>query len=124
LTRSETGQYRLPIHDHKPAEDNFGDMRASGVRELLIYCRDHRCTITSRQTLNVEPMMYGWPRFAPLSITASTHLFGSVALGESGIAFSYLNCFQSCRAFRLLGGNPDFGLLSFTRSLLLCGNAY
>jgi hypothetical protein len=22
----------------------FGDMRASGVRDVLIYCRDHRCS--------------------------------------------------------------------------------
>jgi len=27
-----------------PPEITFGEMRASGVRDVLIYCRDHRCT--------------------------------------------------------------------------------
>jgi hypothetical protein len=27
-----------------PQKINFGEMRASGVRGVLIYCRDHRCS--------------------------------------------------------------------------------
>jgi len=27
-----------------PQKITFGEMRASGVRDVLIYCRDHRCT--------------------------------------------------------------------------------
>jgi hypothetical protein len=27
-----------------PAKITFGEMRESGVREVLIYCRDHRCS--------------------------------------------------------------------------------
>ena len=26
-----------------PPKITFGEMRASGVRDVLIYCRDHRC---------------------------------------------------------------------------------
>jgi hypothetical protein len=28
--------------DPSPAKNTFGEMRASGVRDALIYCRDHR----------------------------------------------------------------------------------
>jgi hypothetical protein len=27
-----------------PQKITFGNMRASGVRDVLIYCRDHRCS--------------------------------------------------------------------------------
>ena len=27
-----------------PEKITFGEMRASGVRDVLIYCRDHRCS--------------------------------------------------------------------------------
>ena len=27
-----------------PPKITFGEMRASGVRDVLIYCRDHRCS--------------------------------------------------------------------------------
>jgi hypothetical protein len=27
-----------------PQKITFGEMRASGVREVMIYCRDHRCS--------------------------------------------------------------------------------
>ena len=33
----------------------FGEMRASGVREVLVYCRDHRCSHS------VEISADGWP---------------------------------------------------------------
>jgi hypothetical protein len=29
--------------DH-PQKITFGEMRSSGVRDVLIYCRDHRCS--------------------------------------------------------------------------------
>jgi hypothetical protein len=28
----------------RPQKITFGEMRASGVRDVLIYCRDHRCS--------------------------------------------------------------------------------
>jgi hypothetical protein len=27
-----------------PQKITFGEMRACGVREVLVYCRDHRCS--------------------------------------------------------------------------------
>jgi hypothetical protein len=27
-----------------PQKITFGEMRASGVRDMLVYCRDHRCS--------------------------------------------------------------------------------
>ena len=27
-----------------PQKITFGEMRASGVRDVLVYCRDHRCS--------------------------------------------------------------------------------
>ena len=27
-----------------PTKTTFGEMRTSGVRDVLIYCRDHRCS--------------------------------------------------------------------------------
>jgi hypothetical protein len=29
-------------------KNTFGEMRASGVRDVRIYCRDHRCSHRSR----------------------------------------------------------------------------
>ena len=28
----------------RPVKITFGEMRASGVRDVLVYCRDHRCS--------------------------------------------------------------------------------
>ena len=39
----------------------FGEMRASGVRDVLIYCRDHRCSH------HVETSADGWGDDARLS---------------------------------------------------------
>ena len=30
--------------DDHPQKITFGEMRASGVRDVLVYCRDHRCS--------------------------------------------------------------------------------
>jgi hypothetical protein len=38
-----------------PVKITFGEMRASGVTEILIYCRDHRCSH------HVEANADGWP---------------------------------------------------------------
>jgi hypothetical protein len=27
-----------------PTKITFGEMRTSGVRDVLVYCRDHRCS--------------------------------------------------------------------------------
>jgi len=37
-----------------PQKITFGDMRSSGVREILIYCRDHRCSH------HIETSADGW----------------------------------------------------------------
>ena len=36
----------MTIHDMTTYQQKitFGEMRASGVRDVLIYCRDHRCS--------------------------------------------------------------------------------
>jgi len=38
-----------------PQKITSGEMRASGVRDVLIYCRDHRCS------RHVETNADGWP---------------------------------------------------------------
>jgi hypothetical protein len=38
----------------RPLKITFGEMRASGVRAILIYCRDHRCSH------HVETSADGW----------------------------------------------------------------
>ena len=40
----------------KAQKITFGEMRASGVRDVLIYCRDHRCSH------HVEINADGWGR--------------------------------------------------------------
>src|SRR5204862_7439048 len=45
----------------RPTKITFGEMRASGVREVLVYCRDHRC----RQ--HVEISADRWPDHVRLS---------------------------------------------------------
>ena len=44
-----------------PAKITFGEMRASGVRDVLIYCRDHLCSH------HVEVRADGWPDDVRLS---------------------------------------------------------
>ena len=44
-----------------PQKITFGEMRASGVREILIYCRDHRCSH------HVEISADGWAEHVRLS---------------------------------------------------------
>ena len=40
-------------HEHHLTKVTFGKMRASSVRDVLIYCRDHRCS-------HVETNADGW----------------------------------------------------------------
>jgi hypothetical protein len=44
-----------------PQKITFGEMRESGVRDVLIYCRDHRCSH------HVETNADGWPDDVRLS---------------------------------------------------------
>jgi hypothetical protein len=41
-------------HAPSPQKITFGELRASGVRDVLIYCRDHRCSH------HVETSAVGW----------------------------------------------------------------
>ena len=43
-----------------PQKITFGEMRDSGVRDVLIYCRDHRCSHST--TISA-----GWPDHVRLS---------------------------------------------------------
>ena len=45
----------------RPVKITFGEMRESGVRDVLVYCRDHRC---SRHT---ETSADRWPDHVRLS---------------------------------------------------------
>ena len=44
-----------------PQKITFGEMRASGVRDVLIYCRDHRCSH------HIEISADRWPDHVRLS---------------------------------------------------------
>jgi len=44
-----------------PQKITFGEMRASGVRDVLIYCRDHRCSH------HIEIRADRWPDHVQLS---------------------------------------------------------
>jgi hypothetical protein len=48
----------------RPQKITFGEMRESGVREVLIYCRDHRCsraaTITADRQTKREKRDRSW----------------------------------------------------------------
>ena len=44
-----------------PQKITFGEMRASGVRDVLIYCRDHRCSHST--TISADR----WPDHVRLS---------------------------------------------------------
>jgi hypothetical protein len=44
-----------------PTKITFGEMRASGVRDMLIYCRDHHCSHSA--TINADR----WPDHVRLS---------------------------------------------------------
>ena len=44
LPRSTMSQGTIPPVMTYPTKITFGEMRASGVRDVLIYCRDHRCS--------------------------------------------------------------------------------
>ena len=40
-----------------PQKITFGEMRASGVRDVLVYCRDHDAATTSRSAPTAGPIM-------------------------------------------------------------------
>jgi hypothetical protein len=41
-------------HDPRPVKITFGEMRSSGVRGVLVYCSDYRCSHS------IEMMADGW----------------------------------------------------------------
>jgi hypothetical protein len=45
----------------RPQKITFGEMRASGVRDVLVCCRDHRCTLHT--TISADR----WPGHVQLS---------------------------------------------------------
>jgi len=47
--------------DNYPQKITFGEMRASGVRDVLVYCRDHKCSH------HVEISADRWPDHVRLS---------------------------------------------------------
>ena len=48
MARKPARSIRMPTY---PQKITFGEMREAGVRDVLIYCRDHRCAITLRRAL-------------------------------------------------------------------------
>jgi hypothetical protein len=64
----------------------FGEMRASGVRDVLIYCRDHRCSHSTTVSANRSPRG-AWPpaRRPALAARYTTLLFGRTYLLESAV---------------------------------------
>lgn len=48
-----------------PQKIAFSEMRASGVRDALIYCRDHRAVITSKPTLTAGPTIVRFSDIEP-----------------------------------------------------------
>ena len=45
--------------DGHPQKITFGEMRASGARDVLVYCRDHHCSHHIRISADL------WPLVAP-----------------------------------------------------------
>ena len=42
--KSGTGESRLPLANNRPQKISLGEMRVSGIRGLLIYCADYKCS--------------------------------------------------------------------------------
>ena len=61
------GQYRQPTMTAYPQKT--GELREMGVRDVLIYCRDHRCSH------HVETNADGWADDVRLSDLARCHSF-------------------------------------------------
>jgi hypothetical protein len=67
-----------------PVKITFGEMRASGVRDVLIYCRDHRCSHST--TLSADQ----WPDNIRLSDVEPD--FVCTACGKKGADWYRLRC--------------------------------
>ena len=50
-----------PAMTTTPQKITFGEMRSSGVNEILIYCRDHRCSHHVESNLTAGLMTSGCP---------------------------------------------------------------
>jgi len=57
-----------------PQKITFGELHESGVRDLLIYCRDHRCS------QHVETNADGWPDEVQLSDIEPTFMYGEIPI--------------------------------------------
>jgi hypothetical protein len=68
-------------------EKRRGDMRASGVRDVLIYCRDHRCSH------HVEVTADRWPDHVRLSVIEPS--FVCSACGPKLVGIAVLFCGQA-----------------------------
>jgi hypothetical protein len=56
-----------------PPKITFGEMRASGVRDVLIYCRDHRChhlKISANRWANHQAVVLSEASSAPPAASA------------------------------------------------------
>ena len=42
--KSGIGASRLPLANNRPQKISLGEMRASGIRGLLVYCADYQCS--------------------------------------------------------------------------------
>ncbi|MGY8685014.1 hypothetical protein Q2941_45820 [Bradyrhizobium sp. UFLA05-153] len=55
---------RTPPPGHRPVKITLGEMRATGVRDLLVFCEDYRCS----HNLKLEPAYVDrWPDDVRLS---------------------------------------------------------
>ena len=63
--------------DH-PQKITFGEMRASGVRDVLVYCRDHHCSHYIRVSADL------WPDHLRLSDIEDRFVCGSAASAGGG----------------------------------------
>jgi hypothetical protein len=52
---SRTGAGFFHDHGQPPAENHVRRMRASGVRDVLVYCRDHHCSHHIRISADLWP---------------------------------------------------------------------
>ena len=75
------------MHD-RPQKITFGEMREMGVRGLLIYCADYRCSHSSRSAAMLGPMMPDCPiskSGSPVGSAASAvQTCGRISTGQDG----------------------------------------
>jgi hypothetical protein len=45
----------MPRHDPRPAKITFRELRATGVRGVLVYCTDHKCSHSVAMDADIWP---------------------------------------------------------------------